>query len=73
MRLRNAMTMLAESSFSIKEIATACGFSAANYFSKVFLAKLGISPLKYRRQASAQAEQPRTPSGNTIADGKASD
>lgn len=50
-RLRNATYLLNESSSSIKEIAESCGFRSANYFSKVFYAKLGMTPLNYRRKS----------------------
>lgn len=49
-RLQNAMQKLAQTELPVREIAEFCGFSSANYFSKVFVAQMGISPLKYRMQ-----------------------
>lgn len=49
LRLRRAGEMLEYNSFSIKEIATACGFETADYFARQFRACLGLSPGQYRR------------------------
>jgi AraC-like DNA-binding protein len=49
-RLKNAFDMLRNTDFSVKEIAEECGFHSANYFSKVFLAKVGIKPMEYRNK-----------------------
>lgn len=49
-RLKNAFDMLSSTDSSIREIAEECGFRSANYFSKVFLAKVGIKPLEYRNK-----------------------
>lgn len=53
-RLKNALDMLADSSVSIRDIAEACGFVSANYFSKVFAAHFGNTPVKYRKQIAAR-------------------
>ena len=47
-RLERAEFMLKKTSLPVKEIAESCGFSSANYFAKVFLARYGKSPQKYR-------------------------
>jgi AraC-like DNA-binding protein len=47
-RLEKAANYLKNSRLSIKEIATKCGFSEQNYFSKSFSEKYGCSPIKYR-------------------------
>lgn len=47
-RLQAAMTMLKESSLSIREIAEYCGFSSGNYFAKVFSAKTSFTPKNFR-------------------------
>lgn len=47
-RLQAAMTMLKESSLSIREIAEYCGFSSGNYFAKVFSAKTSFTPKDFR-------------------------
>ena len=49
-RLKNAIDMLSSTNYSIREIAEECGFRSANYFSKVFSAKVGITPTEYRNK-----------------------
>lgn len=49
-RLNNAKALLEDPAYPIKEVAEACGFGSANYFSKVFAAHSGITPQKYRKQ-----------------------
>jgi AraC-like DNA-binding protein len=49
-RLQNAMQKLEQTNLSIRETAESCGFSSANYFSKVFIAQTGITPSQYRTQ-----------------------
>ena len=46
----NRAKELLTTSLSIKEIAKACGFSDANYFSRVFQKSEGMSPGEYRRR-----------------------
>lgn len=48
-RLDNAKFLLLNTDKSIDDIAEACGFSSANYFSLMFKRKIGISPLNYRK------------------------
>ena len=52
-RLKNAIELLSKSDHSIREISEACGFRSANYFSKVFQAKLGMAPGAYRNKRYA--------------------
>ena len=48
LRLREALSLLRESNFSIKEIAAYTGFSGSNYFAKFILKKTGESPSFHR-------------------------
>lgn len=48
LRLDTAVRLLCESDLNISEIARETGFSDQSYFSKVFSAKYGISPGRYR-------------------------
>lgn len=50
-RIEHAKERLAYSRSTIKEIASACGFSNQNYFSKVFLKETQKTPTQYRREA----------------------
>lgn len=52
-RLDRARDFL-ERGFSVKSTALSCGFSDSLYFSKVFKASVGISPGKYKRNASTE-------------------
>ena len=54
-RLCRAMRMLKETDKSITEIAFACGFNDSNYFSSRFHREMGMTPLKYRRNADSVA------------------
>lgn len=47
-RLLNATYLLENSSLSISEIATACGFCDSAYFSGCFKKQFGLSPSKYK-------------------------
>ena len=53
-RLKNAIDMLSNSDYSIREISEECGFHSANYFAKVFFAKLGMTPTVYRMKKYSQ-------------------
>lgn len=48
-RIQNACTMIEQGYTSINDIAGKCGFSDAQYFSKVFKEKMGISPTHYMK------------------------
>ena len=56
-RLNNARAMLENPAYPVKEVAEACGFSSANYFTKVFAAYFGIIPQKYRRETLPRQKQ----------------
>ena len=56
-RLEHARERLVYSRSTIKEIASACGFSNQNYFSKVFLKETQKTPTQFRREAWAKEEQ----------------
>lgn len=47
-RLRHACAKLREGVLNITEVATRCGFSDSNYFSRVFKKELGVTPSVYR-------------------------
>lgn len=48
LRLEQSIYLLLNTPKSIEEIATECGFSSGNYFSKVFYKKLKVTPSSYR-------------------------
>ncbi|MFQ8951859.1 MAG: helix-turn-helix domain-containing protein [Oscillospiraceae bacterium] len=52
-RLDRAKEFL-ERGFSVKSTALSCGFSDSLYFSKVFKTSVGISPGKYKKNASTE-------------------
>lgn len=47
LRVKRAIELMKERRFSIKSIASLCGYNDPLYFSKVFKKKTGISPAKY--------------------------
>ena len=49
-RLSQAERQLVKTTLSVKEIASSCGFTGQNYFSRVFGEKYGISPTDYRKK-----------------------
>lgn len=48
-RVQKAKSLLLNSDLQIKQIATMCGFESVHYFTRVFTAKLGVSPARFRR------------------------
>lgn len=52
LRLHRAREFLDEGRLSISEIATACGFESASYFSRVYKQTIGVSPAAYRKSAT---------------------
>lgn len=48
-RVENAMLLLLNADLSLEMVAGMCGFSCANYMSKVFRKYTGMSPGRYRR------------------------
>jgi len=51
-RLQKSCEMLKETRRSISEIALACGFQSASYFSSIFRKQMGMVPQKYRKQVA---------------------
>jgi len=49
-RIESAQSLLRSTQRSIKEICRNCGFRSESYFSKVFRARVGITPSEYRRR-----------------------
>ena len=50
LRLRRAMHLLESSNVPIAKIAEETGFKSDSYFSKFFRARIGASPIQYRKQ-----------------------
>jgi AraC family transcriptional regulator len=50
-RIREAKGMLAHSNLDLSAIALACGFADQAHFSSTFKRHVGVSPLRYRREA----------------------
>ena len=48
-RIQNACTLMEEGFTSVGEIASRCGFADAQYFSRVFKAKMGMPPSVYMK------------------------
>ena len=48
LRIGKAKDMLSSGSSPVKTIATVCGFSDAQYFSRIFKRQTGLTPLSYR-------------------------
>lgn len=46
-RIQNACTMMEQGFTSISDISDRCGYSDAQYFSKLFKQKMGVSPTQY--------------------------
>ena len=46
-RIQNACTMITQGFTSITDISDGCGYSDAQYFSKIFKAKMGIAPTQH--------------------------
>ncbi len=49
-RVRQACSLLIESTMAVEEIAHACGFDDVGYFRRIFRRVMGLSPRAYRRQ-----------------------
>jgi len=56
-RLRKSCTMLIETDRSISEIAAACGFGSASYFTSLFGKSMNITPREYR-ESNRRGEAP---------------
>ena len=57
-KLRLACTLLLSTDMSIGDIAAACAFSGAAWFSETFKHSMGVSPSEYRRRAPAEMKNP---------------
>lgn len=53
-RIQNACTMMGHGFTSVNDIAASCGYSDAQYFSKIFKSKMGISPSRYIRELQTE-------------------
>lgn len=54
-RVEKARQLMADARLSVKDISAACGYSDANYFTKVFKRITGRTPSEYRLAAAEQA------------------
>lgn len=50
-RIQKSCEMLKETNRTICEIAIACGFQSASYFTSIFRKEMGLVPQRYRKQA----------------------
>lgn len=48
-QVREALSLLRETTLNVDEIARACGFFDTRYFRRIFARYQGVSPLRYRR------------------------
>ncbi len=48
LRMRHACTLLRDNTMAVTAVALQCGFSDANYFSRVFRRERGVTPTQYR-------------------------
>lgn len=55
-RIQNACTMMEQGFTSVNTIADQCGYSDAQYFSKIFKSKIGLSPTQYIHSLQADKE-----------------
>lgn len=51
-RIEAAKALLLQPQSRVHDVSQACGFGSPNYFHRVFLKTLGVSPLTYRKNAS---------------------
>ncbi|MBQ1222950.1 MAG: helix-turn-helix transcriptional regulator, partial [Oscillospiraceae bacterium] len=49
LRIRHACVLIEQGISGVKDISNLCGFSDPMYFSRLFKAKLGVSPREYVR------------------------
>lgn len=50
LKLQKSCSLLRKSSLSVTDISYECGFTSPSYFSKFFMANIGMTPLKYRNK-----------------------
>lgn len=49
LKLRKARTLLLETTYTVEDIATQCGYSNGFYFSRIFKKKMKMSPSQFRK------------------------
>lgn len=63
-RMRGALEVISNPALTVSEIAWACGFADAGYFTRVFRKHTGMTPLAYRKRLAEEPgreeEQPKT-------------
>lgn len=57
LRISKAKTLLANTNMTIAETASYCGFKTEHYFSRVFKAHEGLSPIEYRKKTTAEIKE----------------
>ena len=55
-RLKNAERIMLHTPLTLDECALRCGFSSVSYFCRVFKARYGISPARYRKENSVTSD-----------------
>lgn len=60
-RIQHACTMLHQGFSSVSDVAFRCGYSDAQYFSKVFKNRMGVSPRGYIAKVKVEAHAGRMP------------
>jgi len=60
-RIQHACTMLHQGFSSVSDVAFRCGYSDAQYFSKVFKNRMGVSPRAYIDRVKAEAHTDNLP------------
>ena len=60
LRFLYAKTLFSTTTLSCGEVAAACGFTSASYFSKEYTQRMGISPSAERKKAKAEAKKSTT-------------
>ena len=48
-RIEKACTLLRGTHMTVEEIARSCGYTDAQYFSRVFRQTTGLTPMQYRK------------------------
>ena len=54
-RLEKSMELLKGTSLSVTEIAAACGYGSASYYTELFTRQKGCTPTRFRRQSASSA------------------
>lgn len=55
-RIQNSCTMMEQGFTSVSDIAGKCGYLDAQYFTKIFKAKMGVTPTQYMKAIQTKAE-----------------